>query len=205
MTPRSNRPIDAPDVLEGEASSPHRSPGTWVRRLLLAPAILAIAVVGAACSSSSPNPADQASTLISQGLSAEKSGHTQSALSDFNDAVSKDPANAVPYYDLGVLYQQDLNKPGLAAAEYNKALLADPNYKPAAYNLAIVETPTDPTAAITLYNELLKVKANDPNVLFNLGLLLIAQGQTTQGQADVTKAVFLAPALKSKVPKGVTP
>ena len=46
-------------------------------------------------------------------------------------------------YDLGVIYQK-LNNPTAAANYYTKALLVDSTYKPALYNLAIVETTRHP-------------------------------------------------------------
>ena len=46
---------------------------------------------------------------------------------------------------------------------------------------------------------------NDSNTLYNLGLLLINQGQSAQGETDVQKAVLINPALKNRVPPGVTP
>jgi tetratricopeptide (TPR) repeat protein len=119
--------------------------------------------------------------------------------------LAADPTDAVPYYDLGVIYQLYLKQPSQAAAEYNKALLANSSYRPAIYNLAIIETTSNPQGAIALYQQLLTFNPNDSNVLFNLGLLLHAQGQPTQGQADVAKAVLINPALKSRVPTGITP
>jgi tetratricopeptide (TPR) repeat protein len=172
-------------------------------RFILVPALAVLAILTAACSSS-PSPSSSSNSLISQGLSAEAGGSPQQALKDFNQAVAQDPSNQVAYYDLGVMYQEKLGNRGQAATEYNKAILADPNYKPAIYNLAILDTSGDPTQAINLYNQLLKLNPNDSNVLFNLGLLLYQSGQTAQGQADLTKAIFLNPALKDRVPKSVT-
>ena len=73
------------------------------------------------------------------------------------------------------------------------------------FNLATLEASSNPQNAITLYNQLLKLKPNDANVLFNLGLLLIAQNQPVTGHADLKKAISLDPSLSSRVPKGITP
>jgi tetratricopeptide (TPR) repeat protein len=204
MTPSFMQTAQMPHMPFSKA--PYRPPAPSFRlaRVLFAPAILAIALVAAACSSS-PSPSSSANSLISQGLSAESSGQTQQALKDFNAAVAKDPSTAIGYYDLGVLYQQQLNQPTLAATEYNKALLANPSYKPALFNLAILETSTDPTSAIATYNKLLALNPNDPNVNFNLGLLLIAQNQPLQGHTALKKAIALDPSLAKRVPKGITP
>ena len=150
-------------------------------------------------------PTASANALISQGLSAESHGESQKALTDFKEAADKNPGSAIAYYDLGVVYQQSLNDANEATNEYNKAILADPSYKPALFNLATLETSSDPQAAIGVYNQLLKLNPNDVNVLFNLGLLLIAQNQGTQGHIDLKKAISLDPSLASRVPKGITP
>jgi Flp pilus assembly protein TadD len=169
----------------------------------LTPALLALAAIVAACSS--PSVTSSADALITSGVSAESAGHFTQAESDFTSAAKKDPADAVAYYDLGALYQEHLNEVIPAENAYNKALLADPNDQSAMFNLAILETPGDPQGAIALYDQLLKLNANDVNVSFNLGLLLISEGQKVQGQADITHAIFLDPKLKSRLPAGVSP
>jgi len=189
-----------------KASSSRPAPTFRLPRVLLVPALLAIALSAAACSSSGPSsPASSAAALIAQGLNAESIGQTQQAVKDFENATAKDPASYIAYYDLGVMYQQNLNEPSLAANEYNKALLANPTYNPAMFNLAIVETPSDPQSAISLYNKLLARNPNDANVNFNLGLLLIAQKQVLQGDVYLKKAIAIDPSLAKRLPAGVTP
>ena len=168
-------------------------------------AAAAIAVVVVFLTRSSTSPRVSANQLVQQGLQAQGVGKTTQALSDFQAAIAKDPTNTFAYYDLGVLYQQRLNQPALAATEYRKAILANPTYKPALFNLAIIETQTDPPGAIDLYNQLLRMNPNDANVNFNLGLLLIAQNQQVPGHADLKRAIQLNPALASRVPAGITP
>jgi Flp pilus assembly protein TadD len=177
-------------------------------RLLPIPAFLVAGVLAAACNSGTPSASSAAGTLISQGLDAESHGQTHQALTDFTEALKKDPANAVGYYDLGVVYQEYLSNPTQAAVEYNKALLVNPNYKPAMYNLATIKASTDPQGAMTLYTQLLKLDPKQANVLFNLGLLQIAQSDpTTQltGHSNLKQAIALQPSLGSRVPKGITP
>jgi cytochrome c-type biogenesis protein CcmH/NrfG len=206
MTPSSIQNAVLPSTLHGESPAPSQGRSSRFGRILFALALAAIALIAAACSSSpSSNPSSEAGSLISQGLTAESHGQVRQAVNDFNEAVAKNPSSAVPYYDLGVVYQERLNDPSLAQSEYNKATLADSSYKPALFNLAILETSSDPQGAINLYNELLKLNPNDPNVLFNLGLLLIAQNQSLTGHADLKKAISLDPSLASRVPKGITP
>lgn len=187
-----------------DASSPQGRARRRVASLVLIPCLAAAALVVAACNDSS-SPSSSANSSIAQGLSAESHGKTQEAIKDFNAAVAKDPTSAIAYYDLGVVYQQLVNDPTSAANAYNKALLANPNYKPALFNLAILQTQSDPASAITTYNQVLKLSPNDANTLFNLGLLLIAQNQTLQGHADLKKAISIDPTLAKRVPAGITP
>lgn len=205
MRQRSMQTSQGVDVPLAEAERPPRVGARRRASLVLLPALLALGFTAAACSSNGPSsgPSSSAASDISQGLSAQSAGQTQQAINDFKAAVAASPTSPIAYYDLGVVYQQDVKNLAQAATEYNKALLADSTYKPAMYNLAIVQTTTDPQGAVSTYNQLLKLNANDPNVLFNLGLLLISQGQTNQGDADVQKAVLIKPALKSRVPAGV--
>jgi tetratricopeptide (TPR) repeat protein len=182
-----------------------RQVGARSTRRLVPLILVGLTLAVAACGGGSPAPSSQATTLISQGLTAESQGQIGPAINDFNAAAAKNPTNAIPYYDLGVAYQLRLNEPAKAVTEYNKAILADSTYKPALYNLAILETKGDPQDAINLYGQLLKLNPNDPTVNFNLGLLLLSQNLTTQGHADIQKAIFLKPALKSRLPAGVSP
>lgn len=174
-------------------------------RAAIPASLAAIALFAAACSSSPSTPSSEANSLISQGLAAESHNQVQQAVSDFNQAAAKNPSSAIPYYDLGVVYQEKLSEPAQAQSEYSKATLADSTYRPALFNLAILETASNPGNAINLYNQLLKLNPNDANVLFNLGLLLIAQNQAATGHADLKKAISLDPSLASRVPKGITP
>jgi Tfp pilus assembly protein PilF len=188
----------------------HTSLGASRRRrvtaLGLMPVLLVVGLAASACSSTpSSSPAKTADNLVTQGLGAESKGESQTAVNDFTAAIAANPTDTYAYYDLGVMYQSQLNNPTQAATEYNKAMLANPSYKPAIFNLAILETPTDPAGAIALYNKILALDPNDADTNFNQGLLLIAQNQSTQGHADLEKAIMLEPSLASRVPKGITP
>jgi type IV pilus assembly protein PilF len=204
MNPNSLKQVSTSDATFDVASPPPRR-RPWRRSgVLLVPAILAVAVLAGACNSS-PSATSASDSSLTAGLKAENSGQAQQALKDFNAAAAKNPTSAVPYYDLGVVYQEQLKNPTQAAVEYNKALLADPKYKSAMFNLATIETTTSPLNAITLYQKLLTLNPNDANTLFNLGLLLYGNGQMAQGQVDLAKAISLDPGLKSRLPAGVTP
>ena len=207
MTPHSTPTAQTSDVHIGQSGLSDSQRKRRFMRLLIVPAILTIGAIAAACGNSdNPSPTAAANTLVSQGLAAETSGRIQQALQDFNAAVAKNPASPVAYFDLGTIYQEHLNNSTQAATEYNKALLADPNYKPALYNLATLKASSDPQGAISLYGQLLKLDPKQPSVLFNLGLLLIQQkDQVLQGHAYLKQAIALQPSLASRVPAGITP
>ena len=73
------------------------------------------------------------------------------------------------------------------------------------FNLAIIDTFTDPQGAMNLYNELTLKNPKNANAYFNLGLLLIAQNQPIPGHAELKKALSLNPALAKKLPAGIIP
>ena len=88
--------------------------------------LLGISLIATACGGGSPSASSRANSDISNGLAAKSSGHIQEAIDDFNAAVAENPTNPIPYYDLGVMYQQVKNNPTQAVTEYNKAILASP-------------------------------------------------------------------------------
>lgn len=208
MKRRSMPTADSPATMSATASATLFGHQMRPTRLLLVPGLLVIALCAAACGSNSPSASSSANSMILQGLKAESHGQTQQAQEDFSSAVKDDPTDTVGYYDLGVIYQEYLNNPTQAAAEYNKALSVNPTYQPAMYNLATIEASSDPQGAISLYSQLVKLNPNQSNALFNLGLLLVAQSSPTDqltGHLDLKKAIALNPSLASRLPKGITP
>lgn len=148
--------------------------------------------------------AASANQLVGDGLAAQLGGNLDEALKDYRAAEAADPTNKFAPYDIGVIDQQR-NQIGAAADEYRKALAIDPEYPPALYNLAVLEAPTDPLSAISLYREELQVSPSDASANFNLGILLINQGQSATGRAYLGTALRLNPALASDLPPGIQP
>jgi tetratricopeptide (TPR) repeat protein len=169
---------------------------------------LALVALGAtACSSNGGSGAALSGTanqLVGAGLAAQQQGQVDQAKKDYQAALTKDPNNKYAYYDLGVIFQQAQDSTD-ATTNYRRALVIDPNFKPALFNMAVLETSSDPQGAIALYQQLLQLNPNDANVNFNLGLLLIAQGQSTQGHANLAKAIQIDPSLSSRLPAGTKP
>jgi tetratricopeptide (TPR) repeat protein len=185
------------------------NPMTWSSRTLcVAIGVVVIGAGTAACQSTASPPSPNAAKVFAAGLKAQGAGDLTTARADYNKVIAEDPTNHYKnnkyvYFDLGVM-DQDAGNGTAAAAEYRKALLVDPTYLSALYNLAIVETPSSPQSAILLYQQILAVTPNDPNTLYNLGLLLYDTGQVAQGQTMLKQAIFLAPSLKAKLPASVT-
>jgi tetratricopeptide (TPR) repeat protein len=144
--------------------------------------------------------------LIQQGVTASDHGQVLVARARLAAAVEKGPGDVNAPYDLGVLYQQRLHNSVLAARYFSDALRINPNYTPALNDLALVESRSDPKAAIALYNRLMVLSPNSPNVLWHLGLLLVeADSSSSQGHADLQQALSQDPGLASQTPAGVTP
>jgi len=166
-----------------------------------------VVIVGAASllgGCDKPSAASKASSLIQDGVTAGREGNSAAALADYQAAVTADPLSAIAYYDLGVAYgeRDDVDQ---ARTSFQKALLINPRYKSALFDLAVLDTPTEPTTAETLYRQLDDLYPNSPNALFNLGLLLDHLGNKAGGAAAIAKAVALEPSLASRLPKPAKP
>ncbi len=175
----------------------------WSLIALAVVTALAIPACGSSKKSASTTTTTPADGLIQAGVTAGDHGNTAAAIADYRAALKANPLSNIAYYDLGVIYQQKGDATD-ARTSYQKAILINPTYKSALFNLAILDTPTEPATAVSLYTQLLGLNANDSNVLFNLGLLLRQTGQTVQGNADLAKAIKINPALASRVPATTT-
>lgn len=173
----------------------------WRHRALLGGlGIVAITLVS--CSSSSPKAS--ANQLVSQGLSAERSGDVPGALADYKAAITADPNNKYAHYDLGYVYQTRGDVAD-AAAEYLAALRIDPRFAQPLYNMGVLETKSNPSSAISYYERELQADPSDATGNFNLGVLLIQQGQRSLGDNYLATGLRLNPALSADLPPGITP
>lgn len=139
------------------------------------------------------------SALLQQGLTAQGAGRLDEARALYLKVIGQDPTNKFAYYNLGVIYQQ-LNAVNDARDSYRRALQIDAKYQPALFNLAVLETPLNPTEAISQYQKILAINPSDANVHLNLGLVFRQIGRTSEGEAELAKAVQLNPALASRIP-----
>jgi tetratricopeptide (TPR) repeat protein len=176
------------------------------RRSVALSAILAV-VVGATtllggCGKQSAT--SKASSLIQDGIAAAGQGNSAAAIADYQAAVTANPLSSIAYYDLGVAYGEK-DEVVQARTAFQKALLINSEYKAAMYDLAVLDTRTEPATAIQLYRQLITTYPDSPDALFNLGLLLDHLGDKAPGAAYIAKAVALDPSLKSRAPKPAKP
>lgn len=185
-----------------------------------APALLGSLIVGgllaAACSSPAAIPPSSTSgssspvttavgtpsQLLNAGVAALNAKDPTVAATDFQAVLKADPGDKtgvddIAFYDLGVASQNEGN---ISQAEhyYANALYLNPKYTGALYDLAIDESAKDPSYAISLYQRAIASSPDDVNALYNLGLLLIQTGQTTQGEAYLNQALKLDPSIRTQ-------
>ena len=166
------------------------------RILMLAAVIAVVAAVGVgafvaynAVSDDEKSPEAQAGDLLSLGLQQHVDGKLAEAAVTYREVLKKDAQNKFAYYNLGVIDQTEQR---LDAAEnnYRLAIGIDPAYTPALFNLAIVRAALGyPLDAIVLYRKVIEVDPNSANSHLNAGLLLVANGVTDEGNAELATAV----------------
>jgi tetratricopeptide (TPR) repeat protein len=175
-----------------------RSVGAGRRGATLCTVLVVVGLASLLGGCGKQSAASKADGLIQAGVKAAKAGNGAAAISDYQAASTANPLSAIAYYDLGVAYGESANV-DQARASFQKALLIEPDYKSAIYDLAVLDTPMEPTTAVALYQQLITLDADSPNALFNLGLMLEHSGQTVEGSADVSKAVALDPTLRTRL------
>jgi len=180
------------------------------------PALAGIAAIGVislgGCSSgnnSSSTPSGSPKELMNKGLAALNKNDLTTAKADFEAVIKNNPSNqgslnTYAWYNLGIIATAQNNN-AAAIQNYKNAVLLTPTYNPALFNLAIVETNAGKTKdAIAHYQQILVNKPDDANTLFNLGLLQYKSGNTTDGVKNINHAIFIDPALASRVPAGIS-
>jgi tetratricopeptide (TPR) repeat protein len=169
---------------------------------------LLLATGAAACgSTASTRPGASHMTvdaLITAGNSSQQKGDAPAAAALYAKAIADDPTSAVALYDLGDLDQIALHESGAAETEYGRALVVDPRFIDARFNLAILESPSHPTVAIASYDTIIGFDGSDADAYLNLGYLLKRVGKTSASAAAFHKAVTLDPALKSRMSKPIS-
>jgi tetratricopeptide (TPR) repeat protein len=167
-----------------------------IAALALGPVLVGIA----ACGSSHATPAEAATTLVTQGLKAQLSGDLATAASDYQQAIQLDGSNMVAHYDLGTVYDQQRSSER-AVSEYQAALVIDPTFPDALFNLAVDTAGTNPQSAAVLYSKVVSLQPSFAAAWLNLGFALMTQGAGVEAKADWAKAIALDPTLASRLPK----
>lgn len=157
-----------------------------------------LTVVLAACGSP-----QTAASLVALGLKAQLAGDLTTAEDNYQQAIKLDTYSMVAHYDLGTVYDRHGNT-SQAVGEYTAALVIDPTFTDALFNLAVDTAATDPSGAKELY---LKVVSGQPNFAaawLNLGFILQADGDVTAARVDWSKAAVLEPSLATRIPRAPT-
>ena len=157
-----------------------------------------VAIVIAACGTP-----QTATTLVTLGLKAQLSGDLTTAEDNYQQAIKLDANNMVAHYDLGTIYDRH-GKTSLAAGEYTAALVIDPTFTDALFNLAVDTAAGDPSSAKALYLKVVSTQPSFAAAWLNLGFILQAEGDASQARLDWSKAVVLDPSLASRIPSAKT-
>ena len=182
---------------------------TDVRRSALAATSLLMVgglALGACGGGGSGDSKADATKLLNAGLQAEVQADFPAAKAKFEELLKIEPTNKFANYNLGYIAQTQDKDPAAAAKYYAAAIKADPQYGPALYNLAIIETSKGNKAtAIDLYKRAVAADPTDANANLNLGFLLFDAGDKTGADAAFRKAIALNPALKQRIPADQQP
>jgi tetratricopeptide (TPR) repeat protein len=150
-----------------------------------------ILIVVAACSSKSQ--AQQATDELNAGLQAASAGNTDAAVQHYQACLTHDNQNKFCIYNLGVNAQR-LNQLLQAENDYRLALLIDPNFPSALFNLATIRAADGgQDEAIALYQHYVALTPNDAGAHVNLGILLASKGDQTGAAAEFATALKLDP------------
>ncbi|XVF76159.1 hypothetical protein PTKIN_Ptkin13bG0243800 [Pterospermum kingtungense] len=137
---------------------------------------------------------------IGKGICLQMQNMGRPALESFTEAIRLDPQNACALTHCGILYKDEGHL--LDAAEsYQKALTADPSYKPAAECLAIVLTDLGTSLklagntheGIQKYYEALKIDPHYAPAYYNLGVVYSEMMQYDTALSCYEKAALERP------------
>lgn len=182
----------------------HRFRSSALARAAIWFALAGLAGSLAACGGSSKPTTSTGSadygTLVGAGVTLLRQGNPGAAEQLFRQAIPKRPRNPVGYYDLGVAYERAGDARD-AVIEYEHALRVDARYAPALFNQAVIIAPRNPPTAMFLYRRVIHLQPDSATAYLNLGLLEIGtRALHRRGVRDLTRAVHLDPALRSRVP-----
>ncbi len=180
-----------------------RRRSSGARRALLPKQVfvaLAAATLGgallAACGSGTP-AAVAANQKLAAGIAAQRAGDYGIAAADYTKVLKSEPKNIYALYDLGDVEQFE-HRDSAALFRYNEVLAINPKFENALYNMAILESQSNPTSAKALFLQVISESPADAVARLNLGKVLMALGETKQAAAQIQQAIKLEPSLKSE-------
>ena len=166
-------------------------------------AVIAVAgslCVGACSAGSTPSSSSSVKVLL-QKASAEARAHQYSrASADLTAVLRREPNNVYALFDRALLAQKE-GRVAVALAGYDVLLHQEPTYAPALFNSALIYSETDPSRAMDLYREIIRLRKTAPLSYLNLGLLEEKAGRRVQASADLQIALQQQPALRSRLTK----
>jgi protein O-mannosyl-transferase len=138
-------------------------------------------------------------TGVFAGVTFERNAVWYDEVNLYRDAISKSPAKARVYYQIGDYYQ-DINNLENAEQYYLKATacrdVTDSSQVNAYYNLGIIymkQAKID--LAIEAFTRAISLAPNDADALYKRGHLFYFIGEMEKARADIGKAVELNPSL----------
>ena len=146
----------------------------------------------AACGGKAPALAAQ--EAFDAGLQAHIAGDVELAKTKYAECLRLEPANKLCLYNDGLIDQTE-GRAAEAENNYRLALVQDPTYGPALYNLALLISPTLPDEAIAIFRRYLEVNPTDAAGHLNLGLALRTQGDTAGADEQFARVRELDPTM----------
>ncbi|MGC4757030.1 tetratricopeptide repeat protein [Micromonospora trifolii] len=137
--------------------------------------------------------------LLKLGVEQGQAGNFDAAKVTFEKLVDAEADNKFAWFNLGYI-AQSRNQADEAISNYDKALAADANYKPALYNKAIVLEGKAPTAAIDIYRKVVSIDDKSSTAYLRLGMLLSQSGEDAAARDAFKAAIRLDKGLTSAVP-----
>jgi len=160
---------------------------------LALPLMLALAACGGG--NAPAKPADPAADALARGIAAQNANKMDEATKDYFETLANDPKNKFAYYNLGQIAKVQ-NRLQVAEGYYRSALEIDPNYGPALFGVGYVRQAFNAIQeAIDFYRKDIAVEPNNAAAHYNLGILLRLQGKTSEGDAEIARAMQLDPKL----------
>ena len=147
---------------------------------------------------SSAQNADLTGDPISAALQVLSSGKPNEAVKILEDYVAANPKSELALYNLGSIYQIQLNDDVTAIAYYTKALDIGPKNTSALFNRAYAYWDRgDLTSAAKDFEKVVVLKKRKaPQALWNLGKVTALLGDTVLGAQYLQEALKLDPSLK---------